>query len=170
MLKNKTAKLAVGAALAVGGIGTVVLGAGAASAATTGTVHPEYARCTTGGTRGICTTTLWTDDLLAKDGWPITSIPGGTQINVECWYPNSTPGGDGAYDHISWTAKTGPTSGRPGATIRSTSTTRTLWRSACRSAPADGLTGPRQAQSAARSCPSIRWSTKVSSTSRLTER
>jgi hypothetical protein len=111
MLKNKTAKLAVGAALAVGGIGTVVLGAGAASAATTGTVHPEYAWCTTGGTRGICTTTLWTVELDDKNGNEITMLGNNTPINVECWYPNPSIGSDGYYDHVSWTQQTGDTSG-----------------------------------------------------------
>jgi hypothetical protein len=111
MLKNKTAKLAVGAALALGSVGTVVLGAGAASAATTGTVHPEYYRCSSGGIGGICATLLWTTELDNAGGGEIAMLNYGSTVNVECWYPDTTPGTDGYYDHVSWSSQIGSTSG-----------------------------------------------------------
>lgn len=111
MLQNKAARFAVGAALALGSVGTVVLGAGSASATTTATVHPDYGWCSTGGIRGVCATILWPVDLEPASGWPIATLNTKTTVNVECWYRNTTPGSDGYYDHVSWSSQIGNTSG-----------------------------------------------------------
>lgn len=112
MSHKKATRFALSAGLALASLGaTVVVGAGTASATTATTVRPNYYQCWTGGTQGICAQVLWETDLLDSSGWPIATLPLGTWVNVECWYPNRMPGSDGYYDHVSWTGKTGPTSG-----------------------------------------------------------
>lgn len=116
MLNNRAARLAVGAALALGSAGAVALGAGTASAASAASVsavtsagasssavvHPDYYTCSNGAVPGICASILRTTSLLAPNDWPYLTLFYGNLVNVECWY-RTTEVHDGYYDHVSWT-------------------------------------------------------------------
>jgi hypothetical protein len=104
-LKKKAARFAAVTAMALGSLGTVVLGAGSASAAT---VHPDWYWCNLGGFERVCAQMLYDMPLLSPSNKFIIMLSEGDWITVKCYYEG---GSDGYTDHVTWTGPTGDVQG-----------------------------------------------------------